>query len=146
MVLFHCHKKMTLSLVLYINCFGIHYLFHYLLSMHFLLYFMLSQIHHFGSIDLKRMQAEIPRDVLPSSSRSPNHIALRFFNLIPTNTVRRNSNQAILLLWPDEVMNLCLYHSMIRSTSFKIISSSYILCVHMYSVKKQSCYYLQVFW
>ncbi|KAG5603515.1 hypothetical protein H5410_025007 [Solanum commersonii] len=41
------------------------------------------------SIDLKRMQAEIPRDVLPSSSRSPNHIALRFFNLLPTNTLLR---------------------------------------------------------
>ncbi|KAJ8569989.1 hypothetical protein K7X08_006566 [Anisodus acutangulus] len=41
------------------------------------------------SIDLKRMQAENSRDVLPSSSRSPNHIALRFFNLLPTNTALR---------------------------------------------------------
>ncbi|CAN4122120.1 unnamed protein product [Withania somnifera] len=41
------------------------------------------------SIDLKRMQAENSRDVLPSSSRSPNHIAFRFFNLLPTNTLLR---------------------------------------------------------
>lgn len=41
------------------------------------------------SIDLKRMQTENSRDVLPSSSRSPNHIALRFFNLLPTNTLLR---------------------------------------------------------
>ncbi|KAJ8547987.1 hypothetical protein K7X08_021223 [Anisodus acutangulus] len=41
------------------------------------------------SIDLKRMQAENSRDVLPSSSRSPNHIALRFFNLLPTNIALR---------------------------------------------------------
>lgn len=135
-MLFLGHKNMASLRILYnIKCFGIHYLFHYFLSMPFLLYFMLSQIHRFGSIDLKRMQAEIPRDVLPSSSRSPNHIALRFFNLLPTNTVRWNSiHQTILLLWPY-VMNSCLY---------KIVSNPYILCMHMYFVKKQSCYCHQV--
>ncbi|KAK4358038.1 hypothetical protein RND71_023648 [Anisodus tanguticus] len=35
------------------------------------------------------MQAESSRDVLPSSSRSPNHIALIFFNLLPTNIALR---------------------------------------------------------
>ncbi|XP_009619019.1 protein RETARDED ROOT GROWTH, mitochondrial isoform X1 [Nicotiana tomentosiformis] len=40
------------------------------------------------SIDLKRMQAENSADVLPSSSRSPNHIALRFLNLLSQNSAR----------------------------------------------------------
>lgn len=47
-----------------------------------------SQIHGFGSIDLKSMQAENSRNVIPPTSRSSNSIALRFCNYPLDSTVR----------------------------------------------------------
>ena len=38
----------------------------------------LSQIHDFGSVDLKSMQAENSKHVIPPTSRSSNSIILRF--------------------------------------------------------------------
>ncbi|THG10118.1 hypothetical protein TEA_000774 [Camellia sinensis var. sinensis] len=46
---------------------------------------LLSQIHDFGSIDLKSMHAENSSNVVPPTSRSSNYIALRFCNF-PSKT------------------------------------------------------------
>lgn len=40
--------------------------------------FQLSLIHDFGSVDLKSMQAENSKYVIPPTSRSSNSIILRF--------------------------------------------------------------------
>lgn len=50
--------------------------------------FLFSQIPGFGSVDLKSMQAENSRYVIPPTSRSSNCIALRF-RAPPWQTVRR---------------------------------------------------------
>lgn len=50
--------------------------------------FRLSQIHGFGSVDLKSMQAENSKYIIPPTSRSSNSIALRFYSP-PSQTVSR---------------------------------------------------------
>nr|GMD25663.1 DEAD-box ATP-dependent RNA helicase 53-like [Ipomoea batatas]GMD28673.1 DEAD-box ATP-dependent RNA helicase 53-like [Ipomoea batatas] len=50
------------------------------------LYVLLSQIHHFDSIDLKSLQAEHFRNVIPPASRSSNYTVLRSRNF-PLSTV-----------------------------------------------------------
>lgn len=47
-----------------------------------------SQIHGFGSINLKSMQAENLSNVVPPSSRSSNYIALRYCDFPSEKTVR----------------------------------------------------------
>lgn len=54
-----------------------------------LLWFGLSQIHGFGSIDLKRLQAENTSNVVPPTSRSSNYIALKYCDYPLKFTVRR---------------------------------------------------------
>ena len=53
---------------------------------------LLSQIHGLRSIDLKSMQAENSRNVVPPTSRSSNCIALRFCNFPSETTVRMSIN------------------------------------------------------
>lgn len=53
----------------------------------FYLIYLVSQIHGFYSVDLKSMQAENSKNIIPPTSRSSNYIALRFCNP-PLQTVR----------------------------------------------------------
>lgn len=49
--------------------------------------FRFSQIHGFGSINLKSMQTENSDNVVPPSSRSSNYIALRYCDVPSETTV-----------------------------------------------------------
>ena len=53
----------------------------------------LSQIHGFGSIDLKSMQAEHWSNTIPPTSRSANYIALRYYDFPSEISVRLFNKQ-----------------------------------------------------
>ena len=55
----------------------------------------LSQIHGFGSIDLRSMQAEHWSNIVPPSSRSANYIVLRYYDFPSEITVRLFNKQHI---------------------------------------------------
>ena len=56
------------------------------------------EIHGFGSINLKSMQAENLSNVVPATSRSSNYIALRYCDFPSENAVRWSRNNRMLLL------------------------------------------------
>lgn len=84
-----------------------------------------SQIHGFGSIDLKRMQAENLCNVVPPISRSTNYIALRYCSFPTEITVRLSINKSITLKLVNYfVCSIEVYCSSVFS------SSSIKMCGH----------------
>lgn len=64
----------------------------------FFYYDLASQIHGFGSIDLKSMQAENLTHVVPPSSRSTKYIALRYSDFPSEISVRLFRNNVFIQL------------------------------------------------
>lgn len=57
-------------------------------SVYFVVYGLVSQIYGFDSVNLKGLQLELSSHVVRPTSRSTNHIALRFCNSNPDYMVR----------------------------------------------------------
>ena len=78
-----------------------------------------SQICGFGSIDLKRMQADNLINVVPPTSRSTNYIALRFFDFPSEISVR--SRQLTFCIETRLIFKLQLGYEWISTWKFTLL-------------------------